>query len=356
MQPKTSNILIFGGGAVGGFVATTLCSVIPEKSVFVTCRSNYAQALKSGFILQSDVWQKTLSARPVIVRSAQEAAEASSRPFDFVVIATKSSHAVPTISEQILPAVSQSTTIVVIQNGIQVEDEFRRRYPENPILSVVTYVPVTQTEPGVFHHPPHAKVATVHLGAYPATSPPSHHDIARSFCDLLASTGTKTIFHEDIQIERWSKLLVNMENPICALSRLRDAQFFNSADGAADSLRRVMEEVASVARAAGYASIDNTVVSRSIDFLTVRHLPGVEPSTMADALAGRTMEVESLVGNVLRMAREFKVDTPRVELVYYLLNGLNASFKLNPKQAIAQSPALPSVEHSNGNQFVRLQS
>lgn len=325
MQSHTPNVLVFGGGAVGGLLASTLTRVIPEECIYVVCRSNYQQASESGFVLHSDVWDESLFTRPVIVRSAREAKESSQRLFDFVVVATKSSPVVPTVSQQIRPAVSPSSVIVVIQNGVQVEREFRRDYPDNTILSVVTYVAVTQTQPGVFHHAGHGKI---HLGTYPATALPSEHEIARDFSNLLNLSGLEAYYNQDIQIERWSKLLVNMENPLCALSRLRDVQYFHSAEGATDSLRRVMEEVASVARAAGYTSIDNSVVDRSMDFLTMRKLPGIEPSTMADALAGRPMEVESLVGNVLALARHHKVDTPRVELLYYLMNGLNTSFQL----------------------------
>ncbi|VUC30964.1 unnamed protein product [Clonostachys rosea] len=325
MLRKAPKVLVFGGGAVGGFIVSLLGSVIPEKSIYVACRSNYQQALDHGFVLHSDVWGKTLSVRPVVVRSAQEAKDSCQQQFDFVLVATKTSPVTPTVSEQIRPAVSPSTTIVIIQNGIQVEEEFQREYPDNPIVSVVTYLASTQIKPGVFHHPNHGKVC---LGTYPTSSPSSHHEIARRFNDLLNSAGIEAFYHEDIQIERWSKLMVNMENPLCALSRLRDVQYFQSAEGATDSLRRVMEEVASVAQAAGYTSINHEIVDLSMDFLTIRTLPGVEPSTLADALAFRTMEVDALLGNVLRLARRHKLDTPRLELLYYLLNGLNLSFTL----------------------------
>lgn len=118
------------------------------------------------------------------MRSAQEAKESFKRIFDFVIVATKTSPVAPTVGEQIRPAVSSSSTIVVVQNGIQVEEEFRNEYPENPILSVASCIPVNQALPGVFHHPSPGKVQ---LGTYPASSPPSHHDIARTFNDLLKS-------------------------------------------------------------------------------------------------------------------------------------------------------------------------
>lgn len=43
----------------------------------------------------------------------------------------------PSASEQIAPAVSKNTTIVVIQNGVGNADQFRERFPENVVLSAV---------------------------------------------------------------------------------------------------------------------------------------------------------------------------------------------------------------------------
>lgn len=55
----------------------------------------------------------------------------------------------PSASEQIAPAVSENTTIVIIQNGVGVDIEFRKRFPKNPILSGVTWVSASQPSTGV---------------------------------------------------------------------------------------------------------------------------------------------------------------------------------------------------------------
>jgi 2-dehydropantoate 2-reductase len=60
---------------------------------------------------------------------------------------------------------------------------------------------------------------------------------------------------------------------------------------------------------------------------------GIKPSMLQDVLAGRAMEVESIVGMPQRFAREAGVKTPALDAIVPLLRGLqNAS--LNPNWAI----------------------
>ena len=58
----------------------------------------------------------------------------------------------------------------------------------------------------------------------------------------------------------------------------------------------------------------------------VRALPGVQPSMMADALAGRNMEIEAIVGNVVRLAKKHNVEVPMLRTVYMLALALDGSF------------------------------
>lgn len=64
-------------------------------------------------------------------------AELQDVKFDFIVCTNKAINMVPSASEQIAPAVSKDTTIVVIQNGVGNADQFRERFPNNVVLSAV---------------------------------------------------------------------------------------------------------------------------------------------------------------------------------------------------------------------------
>ena len=90
-----------------------------------------------------------------------------------------------------------------------------------------------------------------------------------------------------------------------------------------------MYEVAATARAAGYPSISTAVVQEQLQFVSSRPFPGVEPSMMADALAGKALESEAILGNTIACARRQGVSAPLLEALYYLSNGLTHSFRID---------------------------
>jgi 2-dehydropantoate 2-reductase len=323
MPPR---VLIFGTGSIGAAYAFVLSRAIPATNIVTICRSNFDAVSKNGFTIHSTLWGENQNVRPIVVRSATEAAALDPHsPFDYVLVCSKALQTSPSTPELIRPAVKPSTVIVLIQNGIAIEEPYSKLFPDNQLLSTVVYLPATQTEPGVVHH---KEVELLHIGSYPASS---STEVATRFSDLLKSAGATTEVHEDVQFERWSKLLVNASwNPLCALSRSRDVQILKSNSDATDFVREVMLEIASVANACGYSAIDTALVDSQLLRASSRKLPGVQPSMMADALAGRNMEVEAIVGNVVRLAREHGVKTPMLRTIYVLASALDDSFTRKP--------------------------
>lgn len=87
-----------------------------------------------------------------------------------------------------------------------------------------------------------------------------------------------------------------------------------------------MLEIAAVARACGYEDVNAQLVEEQLGRATARELPGVQPSMMADAVAGRRMEVEAILGGVVRLAREKGVQVPMLRVVYLVAGALDGSF------------------------------
>ncbi|KAK6438608.1 hypothetical protein LTR95_005180, partial [Oleoguttula sp. CCFEE 5521] len=246
MAPK---ILLHGAGAIG-----TIYVYLLQKagcSVTAVCRSNYEAAKKDGFTIDSDVYGKGIQIRPVVARSPTEAKELG--PFDYVIVSTK---AFPGVTPQIIaPAISESTTIVLIQNGIGIEDEYAKAFPNNPLLSCVVYLPTTQVSPG---HIVMGATEILQIGTYPATSSSDSpaYQSAERLVQTLTSAGSSTTLHVDIQEKRWQKLLINASwNPICALTLSRDVAYLASSPEAENVVTAVMAEVVSIARAKGYTKI-----------------------------------------------------------------------------------------------------
>ncbi|KAI0013923.1 2-dehydropantoate 2-reductase [Xylariaceae sp. FL0662B] len=322
-----TRILVFGTGSIGAVYTWVLSKVVKESDITAICRSNYDEASTNGFTIHSGLWGNDLKVRPQVARSVADAVDtAPAKPYDYVLVAAKAIPTVPSTAELIRPAVGQNTTIVLLQNGIGIEDEFAKLYPDNPLLSTVVYLPATQVSPGVVYH---KEVELLHVGTYPATAPAKCKDAGKAFVDLLGSAGASARLHDDVQFERWSKLLVNGSwNPICALTRLRDRQFIDSNEDALQFIKDAMMEVAAVAQACGYSEVNEKVVEFQINRAAVRSLPGVQPSMLGDALHGRTMEVDALVGNTVRLAKQKGTAVPMLRTIYFLVNGLGQSFSL----------------------------
>ncbi|GMG55972.1 unnamed protein product [Ambrosiozyma monospora] len=76
------------------------------------------------------------------------------------------------------------------------------------------------------------------------------------------------------------------------------------------------------------------------------------PSMLVDVRLGRMVELETIVGNPLRIAKRLKVDTPHLEMIYGLLKLVQ--FRIKEKMGIitvdkdAGEKAAPPEEYGSG--------
>ena len=197
----SSKILLHGSGAIGSVYVYLLDKA--GYDVTAVCRSNYDAVKANGFLIDSDKYGKGLRARPKVVKSPDEAA--TNGPFDYVIVAAK---ALPDaeISKTIAPAVTdRKTTIVLIQNGVGIEDEYAKRFPDNPILSCVVYLPAKQITPG---HIEMGDLEKQEVGTFPASAYGDREHVkaaADSFMEILKTAGSQAKFFDDVQEMRWKK-------------------------------------------------------------------------------------------------------------------------------------------------------
>ncbi|KAJ4338224.1 hypothetical protein N0V95_008111 [Ascochyta clinopodiicola] len=309
------NVLLFGAGGVG---TVYLWLLSKSSTTTAVCRSNYDVAKKDGFIINSSIFGQGIHFRPNVVRSCEEAASPNAAPYDYIVVCSK---AIPgTVPRWIAPVVTPGhTTIVLLQNGVGIEEEYRLAFPSNPVVSTVLYFPATQRPAGVITH---GEVERLEIGAYPSSTSAEH---AKAFTQLVQSAGATAIFHEDIQLIRWTKLLINASwNPICALSFSKDTDVLQCYDGAPDIVEAVMLEVRDIAVAHGYNVTEEKVkfeLNRAKARIPIQ--AGIEPSMLQDVQAGRRIEVEAIIGNPVRMGRAKGVKCDRLELLYILAKTLD---------------------------------
>jgi 2-dehydropantoate 2-reductase len=244
-------------------------------------------------------------------------------PFDFVVVTMKSLPDIYSIPSIIAPAItSRVTAIVLIQNGYGIEQPLVDAFPQNTVLSGVSMVGSEQKGTHIVQTDP----AVLFLGPfYNGDLVRDEQDAAaRRFADIYNLGGARCTVTEDIEYHRWQKLVWNASfGPVCALSGLDSADIHDA--GCRDTLLiPVMNELVSLAAAAGY------VLPETIIHDTLHDIPKesrFKPSMLVDALSQRPMEIESTLGNPLQVAKSLGVQLPKLTMLYHLLKARGWSFK-----------------------------
>lgn len=313
--------LIFGYGAVGSVYGWFL-----EKAgvtVTAVCRSNYNQVKQNGLLIRSKKWGRHIT-KPIAVSTVADSKPHG--PFDYVLVCSK---AFPETHSLIKEAVTRDTAIVLAQNGIGIEKAYAEAYPNNTVISGAVYLPVEQVELGVVQHG--TPLELFEIGTYPASASHTSKAQAERLAELWKAGGATCQVYDDIQALRWYKLALNAAwNPICALTRCDDGNFLWSSDEASEMAADVMREVGRVAKACGY----DTITEESVKEHMKRHhermyTGGKPPSMLQDVHHGRPIEVEAILGNAVRIARDVKVEVPYLRLLYALAKGLNFSIVKN---------------------------
>ena len=320
-----AHVLLIGVGSIGGVYLYQL----QRARCFVTavCRSNYEVVKERGFKLTSVRFGNVNYKPDNMIRTV---AEASGQHFDHIVVCTKSlPDERPTLSEVLRPVLVDhpETSIVLAQNGIAIEDDISRAFPDNPIISGVVYCPAQQTAPGEIDYP--EMLNLFELGTFPANAPTRHKEAAAAFASLMIAGGGGAKIHDDIQPIRWSKLLMNAAwSPICALTLCTDGDFLLTSDPFARELVwDIMLEVISLARVIGIDGVTEEVAKDKLAISLKRSESGTgrEMSMLQDIRHGRHFEVEVLVGNTVRLGRAHEVPMLRLETIYALLKAREAS-------------------------------
>ena len=123
--------------------------------------------------------------------------------------------------------------------------------------------------------------------------------------------------HPNIRHALWKKLVVNSAtNGIFSLIRLPAGPIRDCPDSM-QLLRDTMEESVVVANAGGVA-----ISERFVDD-TMKMLEGyaswARPSMMVDLMVGHRLELEALIGIIVRLGREKGVETPINSTIYRAL-------------------------------------
>ncbi|KAF8848853.1 2-dehydropantoate 2-reductase [Acephala macrosclerotiorum] len=328
----TVNILIVGAGAVGAFYASRLAQV-PNVQVSVICRSNYKAVATNGFSITSPQYGSYTFTPQHTFANPKEAREANIE-WDYIVVSTK---ALPDVSDDsaILEGLvkngdgDRNTAIVLIQNGLGVEEPYAKRFPTAIILSAVTIVSAAQTAPGLIKHNRWTRISIgPYLSSVGNSDASTTEEIAiksnERFVQLLHQGGIKdaeAYSAQKLQLVRWHKIAINASmNPSAVLSGGSTNNAMSKDPELYRHLKGVMDEVLTTApKVLGMELPKEFATSEAILRSTLRNTSGSKPSMLLDWEAGGRMELEVILGNPIRIAREKGLEMPRLQSLYALL-------------------------------------
>lgn len=330
-------ILVVGAGSIGAFFGSRL-STAPNVLVSALCRSNFSAVRQNGIAVTSPKYGDT-TFRPEYTFNDSKDVRRAKVTWDYLLVATK---ALPDVSDDSIileGLVAEKTTIVLIQNGLGIEEPYRKRFPRTTILSVVTIVSVAQPEPGVIKHNLWTKTS---VGPYLPHPDPvreldlqqdSHtHGSCASFVELLKAGGIEDVNkydHTQMQSIRWHKIAMNAAmNPSSVLSGGCGNQELALDPDLEEHITGVMNEVIRTASKV----LGKPLPMQELKLATPdqvlssvrKNTSGSRPSMFQDWDAGRRMELEVILGNPIRIAKEHGLEMPRLQTMYALLKKAQA--------------------------------
>ncbi|KAF1940535.1 2-dehydropantoate 2-reductase [Clathrospora elynae] len=321
------HMLVVGAGAIGAFYASRL-ALVSGTSVSVICRSNYKAVKANGFQITSPQYGD-YTFTPANTFANPDEARKSGIQWDYIVVSTK---ALPDVSDDstILEGlVSDKTAIVLIQNGLGVEEPYTKRFPQAAICSAVTIATCAQPEHGRIKH---NRWTRINSGPYQPhldtggtkTSDARVIEQNSAFIALLKEGGIKdaeAYTHAKLQLVRWHKIAINASmNPSSVLTLCSTNNTMASDTELQRHLIGVMTEILDTApKILGQPMPKEFATPDQIIRSTQRNTSGSKPSMAIDWESGKRMEIEVIMGNPIRIARKRGFEMPRLQTLYALV-------------------------------------
>ncbi len=315
--PLPGPVLVMGAGSVGCYIGGRLLAA--GAAVHFVGRPRVLQALREHGLTVTDL-EGGRAHTPAGALQLHAGVPAGQAPA-LVLLCVKSG-ATAQAAAELAAALPAGTPVLSLQNGVANADVGAATAPQLAWLAGMVPFNIAELGPGQFHRGTTGPLAAQ---ASPALQP---------WVPVFQAAGLRLKLHEDLRPVQWGKLLLNLNNPVNALSGLplraelldRDCRIVFAA---------LQKEALAALRAAGITPAQMTalrpdrlpLVLRLPNWLFTRvaarllRIDEKARSSMADDLAlGRPTEVDAICGAVVRLAQAHGLQAPRCAQMVALLS------------------------------------
>lgn len=307
MSAPNPRIGIIGAGAIGGFYGVMLARA--GYDVHFLLRSEYDAVAQKGLQINSAV-HGAVHLEPVqAYRSAADMPKCG-----WLLVGAKS-----TSNSQIAPLIREAAAtdakIVVLQNGLGVEDDLREALPEElHLLGGLCFICAHRSDLGVVEH---QALGGVNLGYHSGSaSREAQQALLEEGVAMFRAAGVDSNPAANLAQARWQKLVWNMPyNGLSVLLGAGTASLMADPDSRA-LVRAIMLEACGAAAACGHP-MPEVLVDRMM--ASTDHMPDYLPSMYHDHAHGRPMELDAIYAAPLSAAAEAGFAMPKTEMLYQAL-------------------------------------
>lgn len=344
----TKKILCIGLGGVGVITSYALQNFNSDVEVTAIIRSDYDRVMESGYSISSiDYGGRRNNGNPDesknavkgfrpknVVKKIEEATQYG--PFDYIMVSTK---VIPQPSNNVWNQVEQlpellkenkGTSVVLIQNGIDPERYWAGMKDKANFISGVSYISSVNDKGAVIQY----GHDDIRFGSIYDDGNP---DAVLELVGLYDNEFNSVVLDENVRLTRWKKLIYNASfNTVCCLTDMDVGKIFDLKEekGMIDNvilpLMKEIQHVANIDLRKNSKHQDELVTEAHIDFMiTVTEdtdaKNNYQPSMLVDSRQGRNIELEVILGNVIKIHKQnsgddAKTSIPNLSLLYYLLS------------------------------------
>ncbi|WP_323161278.1 putative 2-dehydropantoate 2-reductase [Pseudomonas fluorescens] len=300
---------IIGTGAIGGFYGLMLARA--GFDVHFLLRSEFTAVAERGLQVSSAV-HGALTLNPVQAYSSAE----DMPPCDWLLVGAKTTSNAG-LAPSIIQAAKPDAKVLVLQNGLDVEDSLRALLPDSlHLLGGLCLICVHREGPGQITH---QALGAVNVGYHsgPAPDDAARMAIVEAGAGLFRAAGLDSQAMPNLHQARWQKLVWNIPyNGLSVLLGASTTPLMADTDSRA-LIQALMAEVVLGAKACGH---DMPPGYAQYLFMMTEKMPDYWPSMYHDFLHKRPLELDAIYARPLAAAKAAGCELPRIESLYRTLS------------------------------------
>lgn len=299
---------VIGTGALGGFYGGKLARA--GKEVHFLFRSDFEFVKENGLKVDSvngDFHLKNVNAY----------AKAVDMPVCDVVLVCLKTTANRRLPEMVRPLLHKGTVVVLLQNGLGLEEDLAAQLPETGIAGGLAFICADKIGHG---HIRHLDFGKLNLGSYNLKNPEVLKQVVADFQEA----GIPTDLAADLNQARWQKLVWNIPFNGMTVVLNTTTDKLMASEATRELSKELMLEVIRAANRCG-APLKEELAQQMIA-MTIRMTP-YAPSMKLDYDLGRPMEIEYIYSRPVETARNSGFEMYKVAMLERQLRFIQEQMK-----------------------------